>query len=113
MKTLHRPEGDRASWNGKVISVQPRIRLTRSFDQRTHSYLGYIRTVQGLVGGLGSSRIAFTSDDEVVVCEVPVFCFAGVAEGRVAIPIWFFLLVALLFVVPCPLHVDRVELSYF
>lgn len=53
MKTWDRPEreGVKVSWSGKIISVQPRIRLTRSFDQRTHSYLGYILTVQGLVGG--------------------------------------------------------------
>jgi len=53
MKTWGRPEkeGVKVSWSGKIISVQPRIRLTRSFDQRTHSYLGYILTVQGVVGG--------------------------------------------------------------
>ena len=28
-------------------SVQPRIRLTRSFDERSHSYLGYSLTVDG------------------------------------------------------------------
>jgi hypothetical protein len=26
------------SWQGKVVSVQPRIRLTRSFDERSHAY---------------------------------------------------------------------------
>jgi len=36
-------------WSGKVISVQPRIRLLRSFDQRSHSYLGYVLQVQGMV----------------------------------------------------------------
>jgi len=38
-------------WSGKIISIQPRIRLTRSFDQRSHNYLGYLLTVQGLAGG--------------------------------------------------------------
>ena len=42
---------DKKPWSGKVISIQPRIRLTRSFDQRSHTYLGYILTVQGSVGG--------------------------------------------------------------
>jgi hypothetical protein len=39
MKTWDRPEreGVKVSWSGKIISVRPRIRLTRSFDQRTHS----------------------------------------------------------------------------
>ena len=29
------------SFHGVVVGVQPRIRLTRSFDERQHSYLGY------------------------------------------------------------------------
>ncbi len=32
---------EKISWNGELISVQPRIRLSRSFDQRSHTYLGY------------------------------------------------------------------------
>ena len=28
-------------WHGVLTSVQPRIRLSRSFDQRSHTYLGY------------------------------------------------------------------------
>ncbi|RQW04537.1 hypothetical protein EH223_07110 [candidate division KSB1 bacterium] len=38
-------------WQGKLIGVQPRIRLTRSFDQRQHSYLGYVLFVDGFVDG--------------------------------------------------------------
>ena len=37
-------------WQGTLISIQPRIRLTRSFDQRSHSYLGYTLRVQGVIG---------------------------------------------------------------
>lgn len=37
-------------WKGRLISVQPRIRLTRSFDQGSHSYLGYILRVVGMIG---------------------------------------------------------------
>ncbi len=33
-----------------LISVQPRIRLNRSFDQRSHTYLGYALGVSGNVG---------------------------------------------------------------
>ena len=29
-------------WYGAVTAVQPRIRLTRSFDERSHTYLGYL-----------------------------------------------------------------------
>ena len=32
-----------------LLSVQPRIRLTRSFDVRSHSYLGYSLRVRGRV----------------------------------------------------------------
>jgi hypothetical protein len=42
---------NKMAWSGKVISVQPRIRLMRSFDQRSHTYLGYALMVQGSVGG--------------------------------------------------------------
>lgn len=38
------------SWQGRLTSVQPRIRLTRSFDQRSHSYLGYALWVSGVMG---------------------------------------------------------------
>ena len=45
------------SWNGLVVSVQPRIRLTRSFDERSHSYLGYVLRIDGV---LGKTERAFT-----------------------------------------------------
>ncbi len=38
------------SWQGRIIGVQPRIRLLRSFDQRSHSYLGYNLRIDGNVG---------------------------------------------------------------
>lgn len=43
--------GAKLSWQGVVTGVQPRIRLTRSFDQRSHSYLGYVLRVRGELGG--------------------------------------------------------------
>lgn len=33
------------------MSGQPRIRLTRSFDQRSHSYLGYVLRIRGILDG--------------------------------------------------------------
>lgn len=39
------------AWKGDVLSVQPRIRLMRSFDQRSHTYLGYALHLRGAVGG--------------------------------------------------------------
>lgn len=38
-------------WEGIIIGVQPRIRLTRSFDERYHTYLGYSLRIQGQVAG--------------------------------------------------------------
>ena len=42
---------EKIDWQGTLLAVQPRIRLMRSFDQRSHSYLGYTLRVQGIVGG--------------------------------------------------------------
>ena len=41
---------EKLSWQGRTVSVQPRIRLTRSFDERSHTYLGYALRVQGMIG---------------------------------------------------------------
>ena len=38
-------------WRGTITSVQPRIRLLRSFDQAHHSYLGFVLVVDGTIGG--------------------------------------------------------------
>ena len=38
---------DKSTFTGKIISIQPRIRLTRSFDEASHSYLGYAITLDG------------------------------------------------------------------
>jgi hypothetical protein len=43
-------QGEKIPWQGVLISVQPRIRLNRSFDQRSHIYLGYALTVGGSIG---------------------------------------------------------------
>ncbi len=42
--------GQKLVWEGRLTSVQPRIRLTRSFDQRNHSYPGYVLSVDGVIG---------------------------------------------------------------
>jgi len=38
------------SWSGTVTSVQPRIRLTRSFDEQSHTYQGYVLCLEGTLG---------------------------------------------------------------
>lgn len=41
---------EKVAWSGRVAAVQPRIRLTRSFDERAHSYLGYVLRIDGTCG---------------------------------------------------------------
>ena len=38
------------AWSGRVVAVEPRIALTRSFDERIHEYLGYVLRVDGRLG---------------------------------------------------------------
>ena len=49
MNRWSRGSAVKALWSGIVVSIQPRIRLMRSFDQRTHTYLGYVLQLDGLV----------------------------------------------------------------
>jgi len=35
---------------GNITSIQPRIRLLRSFDDRHHNYLGYVLRINGIIG---------------------------------------------------------------
>jgi hypothetical protein len=42
---------NKLTWAGTITGVQPRIRLTRSFDQSSHTYLGYVLRLDGSVGG--------------------------------------------------------------
>jgi hypothetical protein len=37
------------SFNGIITSIQPRIRLTRSFDEASHTYLGYAIKIAGTI----------------------------------------------------------------
>ncbi len=39
----------KTSWQGQIVSIQPRIRLLRSFDERSHNYLGYSLQVKGKI----------------------------------------------------------------
>ena len=40
---------NKLSFNGTITSIQPRIRLTRSFDEASHTYLGYAIKIAGIV----------------------------------------------------------------
>jgi hypothetical protein len=48
MKT--RMNTEKVAWSGRIVSIQPRIRLMRSFDERSHSYLGYVLRLEGTIG---------------------------------------------------------------
>ena len=37
----------KSTFTGTIISIQPRIRLTRPFDEASHTYLGYAITLEG------------------------------------------------------------------
>ena len=41
---------EKVVWSGRIVAVQPRIRLMRSFDQRQHGYQGYVLRVDGTCG---------------------------------------------------------------
>ena len=38
---------EKSTFTGTIISIQTRIRLTRSFDESSHTYLGYAITLEG------------------------------------------------------------------
>ena len=46
-----RPNPETIAWTGRLVGVQPRICLLRSFDERQHSYQGYVIRIEGTCGG--------------------------------------------------------------
>lgn len=42
---------EKIAWSGRIVAVQPRIRLMRSFDERHHNYQGYVLHIDGTCGG--------------------------------------------------------------
>ena len=48
--TREKTEREKVPWSGRLVAIQPRIRLLRSFDQRQHSYQGYVLRVDGTCG---------------------------------------------------------------
>jgi hypothetical protein len=41
---------NKTAWSGRIVAIQPRIRLMRSFDERHHSYQGYVLHIDGTCG---------------------------------------------------------------
>ena len=46
---------DKHIFTGTIISIQPRIRLTRSFDESSHTYLGYAITLDGELDNINTT----------------------------------------------------------
>jgi hypothetical protein len=67
--------GEKIGWQGLLLSVQPRIRLTRSFDQRSHTYQGYALKVSGRVGI--DAREFFVGVGQGATHETPRFHVTG------------------------------------
>ena len=40
---------DKLNFKGTIKSIQPRIRLTRSFNESSHTYLGYAIKISGII----------------------------------------------------------------
>jgi hypothetical protein len=40
----------KTAWSGRLLAVQPRIRLLRSFNELQHQYLGYVLSLKGMLG---------------------------------------------------------------
>lgn len=48
---MARDRSGKTPWSGHLVSVQPRIRLWRSFNQFQHTYSGYVLNIEGQRGG--------------------------------------------------------------
>jgi len=42
----------KTDFHGALSAVQPRIRLSRNYDQRQHGYMGYALAMRGRIGGV-------------------------------------------------------------
>jgi hypothetical protein len=71
------------AWNGTLKSIQPRIRLMRSFDESAHTYLGYVLFIDGevevesrefivAIGKVAQAKLGFQAGDQVEGMSEPV-----------------------------------------
>lgn len=83
MRSKSTTKTDKIEWSGRIVSVQPRIRLMRSFDEQSHSYLGYVLRIVGIcddendefmvaIGKAAQAKHRFHADMEVSGLTVPV-----------------------------------------
>jgi hypothetical protein len=74
---------EKVGWSGRIKAVQPRIRLMRSFDERHHSYQGYVLRIDGRCGDeSGEFQIAVGK----AAHEKHQFC-AGMEVSGLSVPV--------------------------
>ena len=56
------------SWQGTIEGVQPRIRLMRFYDERSHTYLGYVLLLNGIVEGVSQDFTVAIGNLGLVCC---------------------------------------------
>ncbi len=67
-------------FKGTILSIQPRIRMLRSFDQRSHSYLGYAIKLKGYIGeterefSIGIGKAAHAKHQFIIGDEISGEC---------------------------------------
>lgn len=67
-------------FKGIIQSVQPRIRLTRSFDERSHNYLGYSLFIKGFIDNterefsVGIGKVAQQKHESMIGDEITGEC---------------------------------------
>ncbi|MGE4284397.1 MAG: hypothetical protein AB7G87_11840 [Clostridia bacterium] len=49
---------DKLTFKGIIISIQPRIRLTRSFEEASHTYLGYAIKLEGEISNANNTTFS-------------------------------------------------------
>jgi hypothetical protein len=73
----------KVKWKGTIKGVQPRIRLMRSYDQSSHTYLGYVLIINGgiegehrefiiAIGAAAQVKHGFQAGDQVEGMSEPV-----------------------------------------
>lgn len=66
---------DKLLFLGEIRSIQPRIKLVRSFDESSHSYLGYVIVLEGWIVAdfdKPTVRAGFDLSDEVKIISIAI-----------------------------------------
>ena len=74
---------EKVAWSGCIVAVQPRIRLMRSFDQRSHGYQGYVLRIAGTCGDQACEFLVAVGKGAHEKCR---FC-AGMQLSGFSVPV--------------------------